>query len=221
MIKALNIEQARILVVDDHQVNLKLVEQTLASGGFEHCLVTQDPLSVEELLHQHSIDLVLLDINMPMLDGFGVLEIIRKFYHSTLQPPVIMVTAQDDADKRIKSLTLGASDYISKPFNREELIKRISVHLENWFMKKQLMAQNQVLDQKVKERTQELEKAHLEVVFRLGRAAEYRDNETGNHVKRVSLYAEALARKIGLDEQQCHLIKIASPMHDIGKIGVS
>lgn len=215
------LSRAQILVVDDNPVNIKLIEQILASSGYAGCLSTTDPLEVEALLQTHEIDLILLDINMPLLDGFGVLGLIQQAYGAKSAPPVIMVTAQVDVDNRIKALDLGASDYVTKPFNREELLKRIKVHLENWLLKQQLKGHNQELERRVKERTAELERAHLEVVFRLGRASEYRDNETGNHVKRVSLFAEALARKAGLSEEACHLIKLASPMHDVGKIGVS
>lgn len=221
MISESSLLEANILVVDDNPVNIKLIEQSLAKSGYQNCVSTMDPLSVGEIIQSNQIDLILLDINMPLLDGFGVLGLIKSHYGANICPPVIMVTAQIDTENRLKALELGASDYITKPFNREELLKRTRVHLENWFMKKMLLEQNQQLERRVRKRTAELEKAHLDIVFRLGRASEYRDNETGNHVKRVSLYAEALARKAGLSEEECYLIKLASPMHDVGKIGIS
>ncbi|QCU89800.1 HD domain-containing phosphohydrolase [Thiomicrorhabdus sediminis] len=214
-------KKAKVLIIDDKEVNLKLVQKLLMVHQYEDILTTSNPLDVDQIITEHSVDLFLLDINMPVRDGFAVLEIIKKHYGERLMPPVIMVTAQIDSAMINKALDLGASDYITKPFNQKELISRCQIHLENWLLKRSLIDYANELEQRVQERTKEIEKAHLEVVYRLGRAAEYRDNETGNHVKRVSMFAELLARKAGLSEEQCRLIKLAAPMHDLGKIGVS
>lgn len=210
-----------ILVVDDNQTNIDVIEATLESAGYQNILAITQPLELMQLLVERPFDLVLLDINMPIMDGFAVLAMMQQMLELPQRPPVIMLTAQADESSRVKALEGGASDYITKPFNRIELLKRVEVHLENHHAKKQLKFENALLDQRVKERTAELEKAKIEMIYRLGRAAEYRDNETGNHVKRVSLVAELIAQQLGQDPDYCRLIRIASPMHDIGKIGVS
>lgn len=214
-------EEVRLLLVDDNEFNLEVIEGTLNLEGYSQLTSVKNPLKLTSILDQTSFDLVLLDINMPIMDGFGVLSMIQQRFSDHERPPVIMLTAQDDDANRIRALDAGASDYITKPFNRQELLRRVGLHVDNWVMKQRLLAEKQTLEEKVRARTQAMEKAQLEIVYRLGRAAEYRDNETGNHVKRVSLMAEALARSFGLSESESSLIGLATPMHDIGKIGIS
>ncbi|QCU90250.1 HD domain-containing phosphohydrolase [Thiomicrorhabdus sediminis] len=220
-VKVSDLKSSKILVVDDNQVNLNVIEATLHSLDYHNITCIKQPLDLIKLFEEQSFDLVLLDINMPLMDGFAVLALMQQMLDSDTLPPVIMLTAQVDEESRVKALEGGASDYITKPFNRIELLKRVSIHLENHHAKRLLKSENDILDQKVRERTAMLEKAKLEIIYRLGRAAEYRDNETGNHVKRVSLIAEAIAEELGQDREYCQLIKVASPMHDVGKIGVS
>lgn len=215
------LRQAQILVVDDQEVNLELIQDVFESRDFANVITCSNPLMVNQILTENEVDLILLDINMPVLDGFGVLSLICRKFMDTYKPPVIMLTAQNDQDNRNKALNSGGNDYVMKPFDQNELVKRVELQLENWFLRKRLQEQNQELDQKVQERTKELNDANLEIVQRLGRAGEYRDNETGNHVKRVSLFSYWIAKKFGLDEEHARLIELASPMHDIGKIGVS
>lgn len=220
-IKTTDILASEILVVDDNQTNVDVIEATLESEGYQTITAVTQPLELVQLFDKKAFDLVLLDVNMPLMDGFAVLAMIEQILEPSQRPPIIMLTAQADENSRIKALEGGASDYITKPFNRIELLKRVSIHLENHHAKKILKQQNDLLDQRVRERTSQLEKAELDIIYRLGRAAEYRDNETGNHVKRVSMVAELIAQELGQDREFCRLIQIASPMHDIGKIGVS
>lgn len=220
-IKQADLVTSSILVVDDNKTNIDVIEATLESADYQNITAVTQPLELMQLFAEQAFDLVLLDINMPLMDGFAVLAMMQQMLEADQRPPVIMLTAQADEDSRVKALEGGASDYITKPFNRIELLKRVAIHLENFHAKRLLKSENQLLDQKVSERTAELEKAKLEMIYRLGRAAEYRDNETGNHVKRVSLIAELIARQLDQDEDYCRLIQVASPMHDVGKIGVS
>lgn len=216
-----NPEEVSILLVDDNLLNLEVIQGTLESAGYKNLTAVDKPLKLSSILQENTFDLILLDINMPILDGFGVLSLIHQLFPEWERPPVIMLTAQDGLEHRIRALDSGASDYITKPFNRKELLIRVALHLENWVMKQTLMAEKQTLEDKVRKRTKAMQEAHFEIVDRLGRAAEYRDNETGNHVKRVSLVAEAIAKSAGYDEAFCHLIRAASPLHDVGKIGIS
>lgn len=215
------LKTANILVVDDQEVNLELIRDVFEQEDYQHVETCSNSLEVAGKLTELSPDLILLDINMPILDGFGVLSVIGRHYGQESKPPVIMLTAQNDQQNRNKALNSGANDYVTKPFDQQELLRRVELQLENWFLRKALQQQNEVLDQKVRERTAELNKANIEIVERLGRAGEYRDNETGNHVKRVSLFSYLIAKRAGLGEERARLIELASPMHDIGKIGVS
>ena len=223
--KLLGLKASRILVVDDNTTNIQVIEATLKSAGYTEIFTVTKPLDLTQHFATEAFDLVLLDINMPLMDGFAVLSLMQQMLSEDAFPPVVMLTAQADEQSRIKALDQGASDYVTKPFNRTELLKRVAIHLENWHFKQRLKKENETLEAKVQARTQALETAQLEMIYRLGRAAEYRDNETGNHVKRVSLFAQAIAEAVaddyGLDAHYCHLIGIASPMHDVGKIGVS
>lgn len=214
-------DEVKILLVDDNEFNLEVIKGTLELDGYTQLTMVQNPLKLSSLLDEASYDLMLLDVNMPIMDGFGVLSMMQQRFSDHARPPVIMLTAQDDTDNRIRALDAGASDYITKPFNRKELLKRVALHIDNWVMKQHLLAEKQTLEDKVRARTQAMEHAQLEIVYRLGRAAEYRDNETGNHVKRVSLMAEALAESYGLSQEEARLIGLATPMHDVGKIGIS
>ena len=212
------IKQARILVVDDQPANVLLVEKVLALDGYKHIYSTHDSREAVSMFIEHDIDLLLLDLNMPYMDGFEVLEKIQQL--DIDYAPVIVLTAQTDRESRVKALEKGARDYISKPFDRIELMTRIHNMLEVRLLNRAMKNQNQLLEQKVKERTRELEETRLEVIRRLGMAAEYRDDVTGNHILRMSKYAQVLARAAGMSEKEAEMLLNASPMHDIGKIGI-
>jgi putative two-component system response regulator len=132
----------------------------------------------------------------------------------------VVITANNDDETKIRSLALGALDFLAKPFNGVEVAARIKNILNVRLLHNRVNHQNKILDQKVRERTRELADTRLEVVQRLSRVAECRDNETGMHVIRMSRYSYLLAEAMGLSINQCELLQHASPMHDIGKIGI-
>ncbi|OSM04986.1 response regulator [Magnetofaba australis] len=211
---------ARILVVDDQQVNVKLLDKLLRMSGFSHVECVTDPTLVETLHGQDPYDLILLDIRMPQMDGFEVMSRIRSLSSDGDYLPVLVMTAQTDQETRLHALELGARDYLTKPFDRVEALHRICNMLEVRMLHKQARDQNRILEQRVRERTEELQNTQLEVVRRLGMASEYKDNETGLHIVRMSQYAEAIAREAGMSPGECELLLNASPMHDIGKLGI-
>lgn len=215
----LNIKSASILVVDDEPVNVRLLEKILTAEGHANIVSTVDPREVEELYQQHQSDLILLDINMPHMDGFEVMQRL-KAQHGQDLAPILVLTAQNAQEFRIKALQSGARDYVAKPFDRYELAVRVRNLLEIQLSHRVLLDQNSQLEKRVLERTRQLHDTRLQVVRRLGRAAEYRDNETGMHILRMSKITALLGREIGLDDYQCELLLHASPMHDIGKIGI-
>jgi len=216
------ISQANVLIVDDQIVNIKLLERILSQAGYTNIISTTDSRQVIELFNQHDIDLLLLDIRMPNMDGFEVMaklkEEVSPIYYDYL--PVLVLTAELTSETRSKALSAGAKDFLTKPFDQVEALQRISNILEVRLLHKQVLQQNLELESRVKERTQELEDSRLEIIRRLGLAAEYKDNETGNHVLRMSLFSQMLAKAVGLSDAQSEMILHAAPMHDIGKIGI-
>lgn len=218
MLEEKTIKEAKILIVDDQPANVTLIEKMLDIDGYNNVISTTDPTQVEAIYLEQNSDLVLLDLNMPVMDGYQVLAKIREVDPD--YPPIIVLTAQSDRESRIKALDLGARDFLAKPFDRVELMTRIRNMLEVRIMTKAMKNQNKILDGMVKERTKELNDTRLEVIRRLGRAAEYRDDMTGFHIIRMSRYSQLLALAAGMDEDEAERLLNASPMHDIGKIGI-
>ena len=211
--------EARILAVDDEQANLRLVERLLKSVGYQHVETTTDPAHGLARCQQETFDLVLLDLNMPGMDGHEVLRRLRETSFS-IRPAIIVLTAQGSRDFMLQSLELGARDFISKPFDRNELLMRVGNLLEAQLAQRLLHDRKNTLESLVDSRTRELRNTRLQVVQRLGRAAEYRDEDTGQHILRMSRISARLAAEIGWSHDQVELMLHASPMHDIGKIGI-
>jgi len=210
---------ARILVVDDEPANLKLQHQAQHLDGYSRVELLQDPREVLPSYRAERPDLILLDINMPHLDGYAVLEQLRAL-GDVPTPPVVVLTAQSGEDFLLRALKGGASDFLSKPFNRREMLARVHNMLLASLAQRMLHNQNHVLERRVRERTEELSQSRLDIVRRLGRASEYRDNETGQHILRMSHASALLARHLGWGPAACDLMLNASPMHDVGKIGI-
>jgi putative two-component system response regulator len=212
------VKQCTILIVDDEPANLKLLERMLGMDGYHNIVATNDPRQTRALYQQHQCDLVLLDIRMPHMNGFEVLAELKQLPGDP--PLVVVLTAQVSHEYRLRALTEGARDFIGKPFDRAELLARVANMLEMHLLQKQVREHNQLLEQKVRERTAELYDTRLEIVRRLGRAAEFRDNETGMHIIRMSKISALIGQGSGLDTEPCEMLLNASPMHDIGKIGI-
>ncbi|MBW2186502.1 MAG: response regulator [Deltaproteobacteria bacterium] len=213
------IYDAKILIVDDNLANVALLEAILEEEDYGAVFSTTDPRDVLPLYRQHQFDLILLDIRMPWLSGIEVLNLLREEIVNDYVP-VIVLTAQTDMETREQALTAGAKDFITKPFEDWEVLLRIQNMLETrmYYMRQVDRANN--LEQEVRKRTEEIRLTQLETVRRLGVAGEFRDNETGAHVLRMSHICSMLAKKLGLSEAYCEMILYASSMHDVGKIGV-
>ncbi|HEX5804227.1 MAG TPA: HD domain-containing phosphohydrolase [Azospira sp.] len=210
---------APILVVDDNEANILLLENLLRQRGYRNVHATGDPFRVVPLHREQQFALILLDMQMPGMDGLGVMRQLRAEMPGEYLP-VLVITAQTDGETRLKALELGARDYVTKPFVVTELAHRIRNLMEVQIAYRDRLEQAEILERKVRERTRELQETQFEILHRLARAGEYRDNETGNHVHRVSQSSRALALAAGLDEAQAEMILHASPMHDVGKIGI-
>lgn len=212
-----DISKSNILIVDDIKSNIDLLMSLLKNEYiFSY---TTSGLNAIEMLKSRPVDLILLDIMMPEMDGYKVCKIL-KAEDSTKDIPVIFITALSESEDKTLGFKLGAVDYITKPFDIEEVRARIQTHLNLKKAREEIQHQRAILELKVKERTKELYDTRLEIVYRLGRAAEYRDNDTGMHIKRMSQYCVKLGRAFGLGDEDCDLILHASAMHDVGKIGI-
>ena len=211
--------QAKILIVDDNATNVILLERILESAGYENVEGETDSRNVRARYEKDHHDLILLDIRMPNMDGHEVMAELAKVDGEGYLP-ILVLTAQTDQETKLKALSGGAKDFLHKPFDRLEALNRIRNMLEVRLLHKQLKNQNVVLDEMVQERTQQLNDTRMEIIRRLGRAAEFRDNETGMHVIRMSHACAKLASAHGLDDAECEKILNASPMHDVGKIGI-
>lgn len=208
---------ANILIVDDLEANIRLLEQILRSAGYSNISTTMNPSGVSELHRINNYDLILLDMQMPAMGGLEVMEQLKTIEQGDYLP-VIVITAQPG--HKLHALKAGAKDFISKPFELAEVLARVHNMLEVRLLHSALQQHNNLLEQRVKERTVELRESYLETIFTMTRAAEHRDEETGAHVKRISYYCREFSKILGQEKRFIDLIYFASPMHDIGKIGV-
>lgn len=200
-----------ILVVDDAPENIAFTGGVLRDHY--HIKVATDGARALELANTPPTpSLILLDVNMPGMTGHDVCRQL-KASPTTRRVPVIFVTAQDDVEDEALGLGLGAADYLTKPVNPAILRARVKTHLA-------LFDQRMALEEQVRERTRELEESHLHLIECLIRAAGHRDNETGQHVLRMSHYARHLALAAGVAADQAQLLLHAAPMHDIGKVAI-
>jgi putative two-component system response regulator len=149
-----------------------------------------------------------------------VMEVLKTRIPAGAYFPILVVTADITPEAKRRALSAGARDFLSKPFDTTEVLLRIKNLLETRFLHLELQNQNQALEVKVRERTRELEQTQIEILKRLAQAAEFRDDDTGRHTQRVGQLAARLAQDLGLPEHQVELIRLAAPLHDLGKIGI-
>ncbi len=212
-----DILNGKILIVDDMSSNILLLERMLAAAGYTALMSTTFSADVCPLHAQHGYDLILLDLKMPDMDGFQVMEGLKEIEVDGYLP-VLVITAQPE--HKLGALRAGAKDFISKPFDMAEVLARVRNMLEVRLLHKSLRHFNDALETRVRERTADLHDGYVETIFTMTRAAEHKDEDTGAHVKRISFYCRDLALMMGMDAEFVESIFIASPMHDIGKIGI-
>ncbi len=210
---------ARILIVDDEEANVEVLGRILSQAGFMRLESTTDSREAAALYVQHRPDLILLDLHMPHLDGLDVMDQLNEIAEASYLP-ILILSADLLPEARREALSRGAKDFVSKPFQKDELLLRIRTLLETRFLYIQIQSQNQLLEAKVRERTRALEEAQIEIVERLAVAAEFRDDNTGQHTRRVGQMSALLAKQLGLPDVQVTLIRRAAALHDVGKIGV-
>lgn len=206
-----NTAQQTILIVDDTPDNIDVLAEVLAPH-YQTKIALNGEKALKIAAGEHKPDLILLDIMMPGISGYDVCQRLKR-NSDTHGIPIIFVTAMNDMEDEKKGLEMGAVDYITKPINPAIVLARVRTHLA-------LYDQTRELERLVALRTAELEKTRSQIIRRLGRAAEFKDNETGNHVIRMSHYARLTAQATGMSAAQVEILFHAAPMHDVGKIGI-
>jgi putative two-component system response regulator len=214
------LKEARILIVDDQETNILLLERLLHQRGFSNLRSTTDPRQVAELCTQFGPDLILLDLHMPNRNGFEVLQDLRPHLFEGSYLPVLVLTADVTPEAKERALSIGAKDFLTKPFDLVEAGLRIENLIETRYLHLRLQDQNVRLEERVAERTRELEEAGLEIIARLALATEYRDDDTHRHTQRVGRTSALLAQGLGLPVDTVELLAGAAPLHDVGKIGI-
>ena len=212
--------EPRILVIDDELPNVRVLERVLARGGCGTTSGITDPRLALETFHALRPDLVLLDLHMPHLDGFALLQALRAATPPGEYLPVLVLTGDADRTVRERALQLGAHDFVVKPFELSETLLRIRNLLETRRLHLALGRQNRSLEERVAHRTRQLQDSQFETLRRLAQAAEFRDDDTGRHTQRVGELSARLAAAVGLEEELVERIRRAAPLHDIGKIGI-
>lgn len=211
---------ARILVIDDEPSIVKVVTAILNRAGYPHVHGLTDGLQAEATMRKVQPDLILVDLRMPNRDGLQVLDALVAQIPRASYLPIVMLTGDDRPEIRAQALARGARDFLHKPFDRTEVLLRIQNLLETRGLHRRLEGQNRMLEERVRERTRELEASQLEMLQRLAGAGEYRDDDTGLHTARVATTAGSLATAAGMDPRDIELLVRAAPLHDVGKIGI-
>lgn len=216
----INTKHLKILICDDSITNIMILSKLLESEGYSHLTCLTDPTRVLPAMLESNFDLLLLDIEMPKMTGFEVMQQINESLVAQQLVPILVLTGKQGNDVRNKALQLGAQDFVNKPFDQTEVMLRVKnlLRVRAAYLAQQNLAKE--MERKVKERTSELDNATDTLISILARVGEMRDNDTGKHVIRVGKYARLLAEAYGLPTDICFLIEKAAPLHDIGKIGI-
>ena len=224
----------KILIVDDEPANVQLLQRLLTSSGYTNLRSTGDPQQVLPLYEEFRPDLILLDLHMPALDGFEVMEQLSEVISDDDYVPILVLTADVTTASKQRALVGGAKDFLTKPLDTAEVLARVANLLETRSLHLQLRRHNEILEEQVKERTRalwtsitqleqaekDLRLAQEETIHSLSLAAEFRDDETSRHIERMSRYCAVVAKALGLSSERRETIRLAAKMHDVGKIGV-
>lgn len=210
---------SRILVVDDTEANLYLLSAILDDLGYSEVVTLSDPKRAVATCQAYDPDLLLLDLHMPGMSGLDVIAAVRERKSETYLP-ILMLTADISSEAKVRALSTGANDFLTKPFDRTEVELRIRNLLQIRHLHMTLQNQNAILEQKVAKRTEQLNAIKLELLERLAMAAEFRDDQTGQHTQRVGRTCALIAASLSLSPQEIEFIRRAAPLHDVGKIGI-
>jgi putative two-component system response regulator len=218
MISDEKIFAARILAIDDNVLDIQILKKILTNAGFINITATTDPTQALALYKEIQPDLVLLDLNMPLMDGFAVM-VQLALQNPDDYLPILILSAEEES-LRFKALQSAAKDFLHKPYQPMDVLLRSRNIIEVRLLYNQIKNQNASLEQQVNDRIKEIRDTRLEAIQRLAIAAELRDAGTGKHIYRMSRYCQLLARAVGFSQEQGELLLTTSPLHDIGKIAI-
>ncbi len=208
-----------VLIVDDSDINLTLIKALVTKLGNCSPVLFEHPVRALEWCEENLPDLVIVDYMMPEINGLQFIDSFRKM-RGYEEIPVLMVTANDQKDVRYDALAGGANDFLTKPIDRIEFSARVRNMLALRTGQRLLQDRAKHLASEVEIKTAEIREREKELIFRISRAAEFRDPETGAHIQRMAHYSKIIAGALGLDNRMQRLILEAAPMHDVGKIGI-
>lgn len=211
---------SKIMIIDAQVSNVLQLEGLLQEEGYTNFVSVSDSREALASFLGFKPDLVLVDLQMPHLDGYAVMQQLRKNISPDTFLPILVLTTNITPEAKRRALLEGATDFLSKPLDPAEATLRIRNLIQTRLLYLQLQDQNKMLDQKVRKRTQQLEQAQIEILERLATAAEYRDDDTGEHTQRVGKMVAQIAAGLGLPNEQVEQMRFAAPLHDIGKIGI-
>lgn len=197
MVNTSDVFNGTILIVDDREANVIMLRRMLLGAGYFFITSTMDPYAVSELHSKNRYDLILLDLQMPGMDGFQVMESLKKIEGNNYIP-VLVISAQPD--QKMRALKAGAKDFITKPFEMVEVLARVSNMLEVRLLHKQLHNLNDMMSQRLKRMTVDLRESYLETIFAMTRAVERQDEDAGVQMKRMDYYVSELARLLSSNE---------------------
>src|SRR3954469_10161135 len=210
---------AKVMIVDDEPINIKVVRKHLQGAGYSNFVTFNDPTAVLNAVARERPDVLLLDVVMPGMTGLDILAAMAGA-GLLLHVPVLILTASTDAATKLRALELGATDFLAKPVDPNELVPRLRNTLAVKAYHDHLASYSERLEQEVRQRTADLEASRRHVIHCLARAGERRDDATGNHVVRVGRYAGIVALGMGLPAAEVEMIELAALLHDVGKIGI-
>ena len=212
--------ESRILIVDDEPANVALLERLLSRAGFTEVVSTTRPQEGLSMIRENEPDLVLLDLMMPVMDGFTFMKEIRSEGDRYQSLPILILTADPAVDTKKRALSVGANDFLTKPFDPVEVVLRTNNLLKTRHLNRALENSNEQLEYLVGLRTAEVETTRVQVLEKLALAAEYRDDPSLEHTRRIGQSTAILAATMGMAAQDVDTIRKAAPLHDLGKIGV-
>src|SRR3972149_4917615 len=207
------------MIVDDEAMNIKILRRLLELEGFTSFVTTSDSPTAVSLIRHEQPDVVLLDLMMPFVSGLDILNEVRGD-EAIAFIPIVILTAVTDRETRVRAVELGATDFLNKPIDTSELVPRVWNVLAVKAYQDQVREVNNTLEPAARQRTAELESSRRDLIHCLARAAEYRDDDTGQHVLRVGRYARLVAEALDLPGGFIESFEQAALLHDIGKIGI-
>lgn len=209
-----------LLIIDDQEATVRLLEMIFKSAGYNDIRGVNDPRTAVTICKQRRPDLILLDLKMPYITGLPLMKILLEEFSDETYLPILVLTADLSPEAKRKALACGAKDFVPKPFDTAELLLRMANLLKTRCLYRNVKVRNETFEQRVEQRSCSLALVEIEMLKCLAMAAEYRDDETGQHTHRVGTLAAMVAQAIGLSLEEIELVAAAAPLHDIGKIGI-